>query len=224
MAEQLIHLALYKSWSGVASNFDLQGTQQVFEEQPQIDSKSLIAGSWSKIVTSHFSMPNFKLFDKVDVPMMEEFMNVDLSMLNGALDAIVHKLTFSAEWETPFDRSNKVEFNDGNTYNFMQTTVYQASSFDSPQLKMVTIPFKSLNENEKIVIDFIVPQRESNYINLGHHGTWVADSVTNAQTVITIPKIKFQFETQLDLFPDKGLKAIQKVDVEWDEKEQKVKQ
>merc|ERR1712183_726884 len=131
---------------------------------------------------------------------------------------IVHKLTFSAEWETPFDRSNKVEFNDGNTYNFMQTTVYQASSFDSPQLKMVTIPFKSLNENEKIVIDFIVPQRESNYINLGHHGTWVANSVTKAETVITIPKIKFQFETQLDLFPNKNLRATQLAKVEWDEK------
>jgi len=222
MAVQLIDLKTYKSWSVVTSTFKFKQTQNIFENQPQITSQSLIAGErWSKIVGSKvpkFSMPNYKLFDTVDVIEMEKFMKVNLSELNGALDAIVHKLTFAAEWETPFERYKNVDFSDGNTYKFMQSTINHASSFDSPQLRMITIPFKSLNKKRKIVIDFIVPQRESNYINLAHHGTWVKNSVTSKQTIVTIPKVKINYKTPLTLFRDKDIDALQRVKVEWDEK------
>jgi len=222
MADQLINLQLYKYWSNVTSSFDIVAFQKECEErQPQIYSRSAVAGAnWSARVPSDFSMSNFRVFETVDVQEIEKFTEVNLDELTGALNAAVHALKFTGSWRVPFENSRQVTFSDGRQYSFMEAFVLHASWYQSKNLKMITIPFES-DENvggDDIVIDFIVSKGVSNHVNLAHHWYWADHSETHSKTIISIPKVKINFMTSLDLFRNKKIKSVQKVAMEWDEK------
>eukprot|EP00588_Corethron_pennatum_P014604 CAMPEP_0194267078 /NCGR_PEP_ID=MMETSP0169-20130528/1740_1 /TAXON_ID=218684 /ORGANISM="Corethron pennatum, Strain L29A3" /LENGTH=347 /DNA_ID=CAMNT_0039007881 /DNA_START=154 /DNA_END=1197 /DNA_ORIENTATION=- len=221
-ADQLIKLPVRKYWSAVTSSFDIVAFQKELKErQPQIYSRAAVAGeNWSARVPSGFVMPNFRVFETVDVSKLEKFTKVSLDELASALDVIVHALKFAGSWRTPFEKSRQVKFSDGKQYNFMEAFVPYASWFESKYLKMITIPFES-DENtggDDIVIDFIVSKGASNDVNLARHWSWVGQSETRRKTIIAIPKVKINFKTSLDLFPDNSIKSVQKVAMEWDEK------
>jgi len=215
MAKDLAKLELHEDLANIVSNIDLKTLNKDLSTNQTI-SKSVIAGpQWSKHVPPTFTMENFKVFDVMDIPGIEEFMEVDLDPLKGALDAAVHLLKFEGQWKTVFNQVQNVKFSDGNTYEFMKAKIRNVPWYDSNSVQMVTLPFSGEGD---IVIDFIQPKgKRSDFLDLAKHPTWVAESkVVAEKSYVIIPKVKFDYSKTLDLSPEPDITSMQKVKINWD--------
>jgi len=219
MTTTLLNGDLYKNWSRVASRIQLETLNSKLVGDPLVNSKSVIAGSYADTVPSNFTMENFKVFDSMNVSAIEEFLETDVSEIEGALGAAVHVLDFKGSWETKFSLKQIVTFSDGVDYMFMKARIPSVPYYNNEKVEMITLPFDgSETSGNSVVIDFIKSKDTSDFVDLMDHPNWLLNSrVVADNTDVSIPKIDIDFSKSLNLSAEKNIEYFQKATVKWDE-------
>jgi len=217
LLKKLTSAVLLTNWDRLASATDLIRMNDSLQGNPAIVSKSVVAGTWSDSVPAAFSMKNFETFNTVDVAAIGSFLGLEVDELAGSVSAAVHYVKFGGSWQTRFDKKAAVTFSDGIRYSFMKATVPSVPLFENEKLTMVTLPFKTDAGAEEVTIDFILPKKLGDAIDLGGHAGWISNQSVQHKVKIIIPKVKFEHKVKIDLSTDPSLETLQKVQVEWDE-------